>query len=40
MVLEAAMDKGNAADLDGLETHMELKRRTKIAKFRKHKKIS
>ena len=33
----AAMDQSNAADQDELETLMELKRRTKIAKFRKHK---
>ena len=34
---DAAMDQCNAADQDELETLMELKRRTKIAKFRKHK---
>ncbi|XP_048539274.1 uncharacterized protein LOC125522975 [Triticum urartu] len=33
----AVMDQCNAADQDELETLMELKRTTKIAKFRKHK---
>ncbi|KAE8811811.1 Ankyrin-3 [Hordeum vulgare] len=33
-----AMDEGNAADQDGLEILMDLKRRTKVANYRKHKK--